>query len=75
MWEADCFDREFWIHKSCDIIKDVWTQVEGEILYTARKLSNRHDKYAGEKSPLDMYRVKLVKLLLFFLKHSGSVNV
>ena len=49
--------------------------MEGEILYTARKLNNRHDKYAGEKSPLDMYRVKLVKLQLFFLKHSGSVNV
>ena len=29
-----------------------------------------YDKYAGEKSPFDMYRVKLVKLLLFFLKHS-----
>ena len=54
--------------------------MEGEILYTARKLNNRHDKYAGGEvgegeSPLDMYRVKLVKLLLFFLKHSGSVNV
>ena len=50
--------------------------MEGEILYTARKLNNRYDKYAGEKSPLDMYRVKLVKLLLFFfLKHSVSVNV
>ena len=39
--------------------------MEGEILDTAN-LITEYDKYAGEKSPLDMYRAKLVKLLLLF---------
>ena len=68
MWEADCFDREFWIHKSCDIIKDVWTQVEGEILYTARKLNNRHDKYAGEKISVGYVPREISKTVAFFLE-------
>ena len=39
-------------------------------------LITKYDKYAGEKSQLDMYHAKFVKLLLFFfMKHSGSVNV
>ena len=29
-------------------------------------LITEYDKYAAEKPPLDMYRVKLAKLLLFF---------
>ena len=45
-----------------------------KLLTLPGNLITEHDKYAGEKSRLDMYRAKLVKLLLFFLKHSGSVN-